>query len=79
MDEVFAVIIEDHHVDTEVKLFRHQGEAISFAKSYVAENKMEGYDWRNDYGDWVMPPSLVYFCAYTSEGDTIRVELLEIL
>lgn len=70
---MYALIIKDRHTDVEVQLFHHLDNAIAAARAavhelarhpeYIEEEAVDGY---------------VYYCRYSTEGDSVHVEEVEI-
>jgi hypothetical protein len=76
MTDVYVVIIEDRHVDTDVEVYSSQALAIlragQLAMLYM-RHPVEADDI-----DWGLNESMVrngwmWYCRYSCEGDSVRV------
>lgn len=71
--KVYAAIVEDRHVDTEVALFTDKFLAIDHAR-----NAAKDLDHSGDQFDEIEMPGWVYYATFSCEGDFVRVEELEL-
>jgi len=70
--DIYQVIIEDRHTDTEAIPFTTQDKAIAYAKEqYTAY--MKGRDLYEDMGEQQPPDGSFYYAVYSTEGDCIWV------
>jgi hypothetical protein len=74
--DIYIVITEDRHADTEVTPFTYEGDAIRFAEQEVADNarhpeSIEAED--RELSDAVKADGWLWYCRYSSEGDSVRV------
>ncbi len=68
---IFIVIVEDRHTDTEAFVFENKDVAISEARAAAKEysNQNEHYV-EKDYG---RDDGWLFYAEYSSEGDNVRV------
>jgi hypothetical protein len=74
--DIYLVITEDHHADTEVTPFADPDEAIAFAGQEVRDNarhpeEITGED--RELNDAKRADGWIRYCRYSSEGDSVRV------
>jgi hypothetical protein len=67
--KIYIAICQDRHIDTVVRVFDDLEKAISYAKSFVKDCSNFPEDIKEFNVDgWL------YHCAYSCEGDFVRVE-----
>jgi hypothetical protein len=82
MSEVYVVIWEDRHSDTEIQVFANAAEAVLWASE--AAKGSDRFDELKEYFydkpdecpadlNWVKRTSYLYFGQYSCEGDHIEV------
>ena len=70
--KAYLVIIEDHHVDVQVVVFRRKEDAIEYAKDVVEVYEVSLDDIEIDRDD------LILFAELSCEGDCVRVEEVDV-
>jgi hypothetical protein len=75
MTDIYLVITEDRHADTEVTPFASPDEAVAFAGQQVVDNARHPEDITGEAGGGylIAPDGWIWYCRYSSEGDSVRV------
>jgi len=73
---IYLVITEDRHADTEVTPFANEAEATAFAEWVVTANarhpeEMEPEDYK--LTDGMRKDGWLWYCCYSIEGDSVRL------
>jgi hypothetical protein len=66
--KVYAAIIEDRHVDTDVEIFTTDSSAIDWARNFAKKYARH----QDDYQE-VTIPGWLFYARYSVEGDKIHV------
>jgi len=71
---VFIVIIEDRHSDTQVEVFSGEVAAVEHAKAVVKEYGRYPEDISEGLTEPMTRAGWLYHATYSCEGDNVRVE-----
>lgn len=76
MTAIFIVITEDRHSDVEVTPFAHEPDATDFAGREVAlcarhPETIQPEDY--ELNDAMVKDGWLWYCRYSTEGDSVRV------
>jgi len=72
--DVFIVIIEDRHFDTQVLIFSGEVAAVEHAKAVVEECGLYPEDISEELTDLMTESGWLYHATYSCESDSVRVE-----
>ena len=74
MSDIYIVITEDCHADTEVTPFADEADALAFAEQEVEDGR-NPQDETDERGltDGMRTDGWIWYCRYSSEGDSVRV------
>lgn len=70
--EIFAVILEDRHTDTDVEVFSDSDIAIGYARK-MANEFAHGDEVDETLDDNMKEAGWIYHGCYSCEGDSVRV------
>jgi hypothetical protein len=73
MADIYIVIIEDRHADTEAVPFTDEDAAVAHAEEYVAGCDPDPEDIERELNDAMRRVGWVWYCGYSCEGDSVRV------
>ncbi len=75
MTDVYVVITEDRHTDTDAKVFAREADAVAWAEAETADllDGSEHPDLAQELNDAMTADSWVRYIPYSLEGDNIRV------
>jgi hypothetical protein len=76
--KVFIAIHEDHHTDTEVKVFKYRDDAIGYAQDTAKEFDRFG-DLDENISEIMQKAGYLYYGRYSCEGDHLAVFEKEVL
>jgi hypothetical protein len=72
--KIYIVIVEDHHVDTDVHPFTNIDKAIEFAKKRATENSRGDGFTVGSLDKSMTEDGWVYLCTYNYEDHVLVVE-----
>ena len=70
----YTLVIEDRHEDVEVRVYKYCDVAIRAARRVAKEHA----HFPEDIEEYKVP-GWEYYCRYSCEGDSVRVECKEII
>lgn len=76
--KVYAVLIEDRHVDVDVELFRDPGDAVERALEVVREYVVDDELFFEPPNDSMRSAGWIFWYRWSEEGDDVRVQEVDL-